>query len=252
MRLQSKRPEEIFEPDSLKAFEQLHNHIWHRLIRVNMSLTTLEHLQAFPLDHLYGQQAGAFWHLVRWNFLHLIVVVMHTLTDDKTKKRRTHTLVEFKDRIIVDLTWIDEADRTAYIERLRALQTLGKLPTIREKISNIRHNIVAHSFADFFLVNVEGVTLLELREVYNYLERLFKALSFGTEHLMAYGDYIDRTIGGKPATSSIEEVLLLLMKDSHFVKQPDSQFWSELKKHKAPQELDLINEWREKCGLAAG
>jgi len=99
---------------------------------------------------------------------------------------------------------------------------------------------------------VDGVSIRELREVYNYLAKLFRALSFGTEHLMAYGDYIECTIGGRRGTTSIEEVLLLLMKDSQFVKQADSQFWPELKKHKAPQELDLINDWREKCGLHAG
>ena len=126
---------------------------------------------------------------------------------------------------------------------------------IRERITSLRHKLYAHKTIEALTANIAGVSLVELRQVYDYLIDLFRTLSFGTGHCFAFGDYIHRDASGDVVPdpskdTSLDEILDAVVKDSDWIKQPEEAFWSAVRDHKDEQELDLLTYWRKKLGMS--
>lgn len=243
-----KSPQDVLKPEYLEAYEILHKDIWDRLIRVNTSLTILEQIQNFPFHHFYAPHENIFWTMVRWNFLYISIVFLYSLTTDKGDKK--HTLNRFANRILAD--WIKHTDKPRYQKRLKNTKLDKNLRTIHAKIAEMRNKVIAHRFLDSdhaCVIDVEGVTLAELRQAYDAVEKLFRACSFGTQYISNL--YTGGTVGGKPVEKDIDNLLDLIVKDSYWLNEPERKkdFWPAIKQHTDPQEVDELNLWRKKFGL---
>lgn len=243
------KPEEVFTPEFLPAYTQLHQDIWRRLIHADANLQILETIVRFPLRHLYAPQNNIFWPMVFWNFVHMSVILLHSLVSDKTKG--AHTLLNFKS--IVREHLLTDSLKTAYRRKLRETKLAKQLEPTRKKIASMRHKVIAHRFRDdqghLKPPHVEGVSLSELRKVFEDIKRLFEACCFGSEYFTTL--YPPAVLGHKPPEKDIEQILDLIVKNSYWLNQPERRapFWDIQKRYKSPEDIEELNKWRAKFGL---
>lgn len=243
-----KKPEDVLKPEHVEAYETLHKDIWGRLIHVNTNLTILEKIQNFPFHHIYAPQENIFWTMVRWNFLYISIAFLHSLTTDQGDKK--HTLTRFANRILTD--WIKHTYKSAYQQRLKNAKLHKNLSTNCTKIKQMRHNVIAHRLLDSDgarLMDVEGITLAEVRQAYEDVKKLFRACSFGTQYICNL--YIGGTIGGKPVKEDIDNLLDLIAKDSYLLNEPERKkdFWAAIRKNMSEEDITELNEFRKKFGM---
>lgn len=247
--LTTKKPEEIFVTDFLPTYTQLHQDIWFRLIRVDANLQILETIGRFPLHHLYTPQNNIFWTMVFWNFIHMSVILLHSLVSDESKN--AHTLLKFKNTVLSHLR--TDSLKLAYREGLNQTKLNKQLAPIRKKIIRMRHELIAHSFLDtqgrLEAPHIEGVGISELRKVFEDTKQLFEACCFGCEYFTTL--YPPAVPGHKPHEKDVEQILNLIVKNSYWLNQPECRapFWQQLKPYKSIGYIEELNEWRTKFNL---
>ena len=109
-------PQELFDPTFVERYDQLHRDLWHRLIHVHGTLSTLEQLEKFPFAALYGPHDMEFWRLVTDNFFITAVVMLRALVSDP--KPNAHTVRTFRERI-VNGPWVRTEDRELFMQTLQ-------------------------------------------------------------------------------------------------------------------------------------
>lgn len=247
--LTTKKPEEVFVPDFLPVYTQLHQDIWFRLIRVDANLQILETIGRFPLHHLYAPQNNIFWTMVFWNFVHMSVILMHSLISDKTKN--AHTLPNFRNTVLNHLR--TDSIKSAYRKRLNQTKLDKQLVPIRKKIIRMRHEVIAHRFLDtqgcLKAPHIEGVSVPELRKVFEDIKRLFETCCFGCEYFTTL--YPPIVPDNKPLEKDIEQILCLIVKNSYWLNQPERRapFWQHIKPYKPIKNIEELNKWRTKFNL---
>ncbi len=248
MDLTNKRPEDVLKTDSLNTYKELHKDIWDRLIHVGTNLTILEKIQKFPFDCIYAPENNIFWNMVHWNFRYVSILYLHTLANDQGDEK--HAIDRFANRILND--WMCDSYKSEYQSELRKTKLDKRLKYIRDKIRDIRHNVIAHRLLDddrSSLKQVEGVKLDELRQVYEDIEDLFRTISFGTEYVSNF--YVGGSVGGKLVKEDIDELLDLILKNSYWINEPEKKkdSWPCLRKTRSQEELLQLNEYRSRFGM---
>ncbi|GAH36879.1 unnamed protein product, partial [marine sediment metagenome] len=194
-------------------------------------------------------QENIFWAMVYWNFLYMSIAFLHSLTTDKGEQK--HTLLRFKNRLLKE--WVNESEKERYCEKLKTAKLDKNLQGIRSKITEMRDKVITHRFLNHKDVlgvkDVEGLTVSEIRKVYNDTEKLFRACSFGTEYITTL--YLDGTCGGKPIEKDIDKLLDLIVKDSYWLNEPERKkdFWPAIRQTKSQAEITELNEFRKRFGL---
>ncbi len=250
--INDKRPEDLLKQESLEAYYDLHTNIWHRLVHLNDTIITLEKITEFPFDYFYGPNKMTFWYTLYWNFTYAAVILAHGLVEDRGEN--AHTLPRFRNRLL-QLHWLDPQQKKAYQTRLRQSKLDTALGPIRKKVKELRDKIIAHRLLDdrtgLPSRNVPGVSVTELRRLYDSVENHFEVCCFGSEYVTTSMDYTQRMVGGKPAQTGVEDVLDCVAKVSHFVNEPeaDPTLWKALRKHKPKEYLDVMNKFRRKFHL---
>lgn len=248
MLINDKNPEDVLKPDFLQQYNELHQDIWHRLIQINTNIQILETIQKFPFHRIYYPKENIFWESVYWNFLYTSVALIHTLVTDAGNGE--HTLMRFKNRV---RPWLVDSEKPAYQALLKTVKFAREIQAIRQKVAAIRHKVVAHRFLDASpspqVQSVEGVTVSQLRSLYDVTEKIFCACSFGTEYLTTL--YPKGTCAGKPIEKDIDHILDLIVKDSPWLNHPErrGELWKDERQYKSEEYLNELNTWRQKFGL---
>lgn len=249
MDINNKKPEDVLKPEFIQQYKELHNDIWHRLIHVHTNIIILEKIEKFPFEHFHAPQENIFWTMVYWNFLYMSIAFIHSLTTDEGDQK--HTLRLFASRLFKD--WINDSEKERYHEKLRTAKLDKNLQGIRSKITAMRHNIIAHRFLNnksgWKVKDVEGLTVSEIRKVYNDTEKLFHACSFGPEYATKF--YLDGTCGGKPIEKDIDKLLDLIAKNSYWLNKPERKkdFWPAIRQTISEEDITELNEFRKRFGL---
>ena len=251
MDIYDKKPEDVLKPEFIQQYKELHEDIWHRLIKTNTSIIILEKIESFPFDHFYSPNENIFWMSVYWNFLYISTITIHTITNDDGKD--AHTLLRFKNNIL--RKWLIESEKQTYSQNLKEAKFDKTTETIGKKITDMRNKIIAHRLSDEegrHLLNPEGITVSEIRHTYDDVERLFRACSFGSEYATTFITYLPlATCGGKPIERDIDHILDLIVKDSYWLNKPErnEQSWQICKTTKSSAEIIELNQWRKKFGM---
>lgn len=247
--LTTKKPEEVFVADFLPTYTQLHQDIWFRLVHVDANLQILETIGLFPIHHLHAPQNNIFWKMVFWNFVHMSVILLHSLVSDE--KSCAHTLLKFKNTVLKHLH--TDSLKLAYRERLNQSKLDKQVDPIRKKIARMRHEVIAHRFLDtqgqLGAPQIEGVSVPELRKAFEDTKRLFEACCFGSEYFTTlYPPFVP---GHKTPKKDIEKILDLIVKNSNWLNQPErhSPFWPQIKPYKPIKDIEELNKWRTKFNL---
>jgi len=247
--LTAKKPEEVFTPDFLPTYTQLHRDIWFRLVHVDANLQILETIGHFPLHKLYAPQDNIFWTMVFWNFVHMSVILLHSLVSDETKD--AHTLLKFRNTVLSHLC--TDSLKFEYRKILNQTKMDKQLVPIRKKILRMRNDVVAHRFLNnqgqLKAQHIEGVNISELRKIFEDTKRIFETCCFGSEYITSL--YPPNVPGYKPHEKDIEEILHLIVKNSYWLSQPErhAPFWQNIKPNKPIKDIEELNKWRTKFNL---
>jgi|GEM_PF-1803722 hypothetical protein len=247
-----RKPEDLFQSEFAERYNRLHNDIWLRFIQLHGTIYTLEQLQHFPFAYLYCPGDMEFWHLVKLNFFEMAIVSLHSLVNDQGTD--SHTIPKFKNEISAG-PWLDQGMLDLFNQTLKERKFDRNIKEIADRIKEVRHNYIAHRLVDKQTgspkKNLSSVSLRELRELFDAAHSLFGALSFGSAYDTLAGDLSPGTVGGKPTRTCLDEVLDAVIRESYFVKEPELKrlWWSDFRKRKAPEELKILNELRQRVGL---
>lgn len=122
-------------------------------------------------------------------------------------------------------------------------------------MNKIRTNLIAHHLIDkesgSAKESLAGVSIIELRRLFDATHSLFGALSFGSAYVTLAGDLEPGTVGGQPTRTCLNEVLDAVLRDSYVVNQPElrGQWWPMTRKHMDEEELQMMNKLRKRRGL---
>jgi hypothetical protein len=251
MDIDDKKPEDVLKPEFVQQYNELHGNIWHRLVEMNTTIIILEKIQSFSFHHFYSPDENIFWMFVYWNFLYISIINIHTIVK-KTCKKDEHTLPKFVGNVH---GWLQDSEKAEYSQNLKEVKFDQTTENIRKKITDMRDGIIAHRLfdKDGHLLNPEGITVSEIRHIYDDVERLFRACSFGSEYATTFIPYLSSvTCGGKPIEKDIDHILDLIVKDSYWLNEPKrtQPFWQGIKTVKSCEEIHELNQWRKKFGMS--
>lgn len=241
-----KKPEEVIKPEFLETYKALHSNIWRRLILVHTNIIILERIEKFPFQHFYAPHENIFWTMVYWNYLYLSILFIYGLVDDTGPD--TNTIPQLKRKLWKE-GWF-KVEHEEYRQALKKADLHRDVKKIREKLELMRNKVVAHQLLRSVTnIKVPGVSLLEIRKVYDETEKLFRMFSFGSDYLTTF--YIPGVVGGKPIVKDIDELFDLIVKNSYWLNQPERRapFWDIQKRYKSPEDIEELNKWRAKFGL---
>lgn len=246
MDIYDKKPEEVLKSEFVQQYTELHEDIWHRLVEINTTITILEKIQEFPFSHFYYPRENVFWSMVYWNFTYTSVVLMYALVNDENENRLT--ILKFRDFLSKD--WLKDNEKQEFYKRAGKFNS-GNIKQVCNKIADMRHKIIAHRIInpDGTLPKVTGVTLSEIKKIFNEIETLFRACCFGSEYVTSL--YLNGTCGGKPIEKDIDHLLDLIVKDSYWLNEPERNpiSWQCVKPQKTKEELAQLNMYRQKFSL---
>jgi len=238
MNICEKKPEDVIKPEFLEKYKELHEDILARLIHTNTTITILEKILQYPFKYFSASQT-IFWRTIFWNFAWVSVILIYALTDDK--KKDVHTLPKFKNKVRI---WLKDTEKVEFSRILKEHRFDPTTKNILDKTTDIRTNLMAHRLLDKFdhLLHSKAVTVSEIRYVYNNIEKLFQACSFGIE----YDTSLLLT-----ETENIDHILDLITKASLWLNQPElmGEQWPNIRQDTSEEELRDLNTWRKKFSL---
>jgi hypothetical protein len=141
------------------------------------------------------------------------------------------------------------------MQTLRARKFDRGVESVGERVQDIRHHRIAHRSFDkqtgYLKHQLTGVSLRELRDMFDAAHSLFGALSFGSAYVTLAGDLVPGTVGGKPTRTCLDDVLDAVIRDSYFANMPErlAQWWPSYHQRMAAQESKTMNELRRRVGL---
>lgn len=249
--LARRKPDELFDDGFAKRYRRLHHLLWKRIIRLHGTVRTLEELSEFPFDVIYTPPERSFWDLVIENFRDMSCIRLHALVNDSGSD--AHSLKRFKNEIN-KTSWRDNEMLALFRETLAKSSFDKVILSIARRIDRIRDYRVAHQLVDQATGKLKeimpGVTLEEVRKLFDAAHNLFGTLSFGTAWVTLPADLIPCMAGGKPNRSCLDLVLDAVLKDSCFVSQPElrGRWWQLDRDHMDSETLDLMNQLRARVG----
>ncbi len=241
MNMMSQNIEEVIKPEYIEKYRDLHEDLWRRMKHVNCNIIILERIDEFYKDIkcVYAPGQDTFWSLAYHNFQAVTVLLLRGLTENKGSD--VHTLIKFKDKL---LEWIQDK-KLEFKDNLKTVDFDDKLKKINEKMRNFRNCVVAHRLLDTTgnLIVAEGISNLELRQVYEDSKKLFDSCCIGADYSMTF------SVGYGDNPKDINHIFDLLIKDSDWFKASETPFWKQYTKLKSKESLESLNRWRKKFGM---
>lgn len=250
--IEDRKPEEIIKPKFIDTYKSFHEDIWHRLIHLNTTITIMERIASYPIDHLYSPHnfphSHVFLEMVYWNFTYSGIVMLYTLTGD-TSKKNPLTLQYFKNNLIK--IWLNESEKKAFAIRLKKAHFCDRFKKLNHRICDMRNKVIAHRDLQNFAggQNIPGISIPDIRFVYDEVERLFLACTFGGEFVTTL--YPPLLHHRKPVQKDIDYIMELWLQNSPWLRTPErrDEFWHLERNYKTPEFIEELNHWRKIFGL---
>jgi len=263
------KPQDAFswvEPDSLDGvapsdafvvaedsefYEERMSFFFSECVKLNTDLYIMRTVDAFPFDVFSNHAENTFWGRVLDSMYEATLMRFSKLADDTAHD--VYSLPPFR-------TWVIERTKDQHKEALRGRLARCRFEKttedVRKRIRSLRTNYIAHLKKDFVLgnVSVPVVSLSELGDLLDSVNRLLDALSFGRKHMMlpvAYSPGVQHPDG---FTRDIDELLDSVARNSIILNQPEEspRLWQthlDFVLRERPDELAWITKYRRKFGL---
>ena len=84
------KPEDVFDSEYIKRYNELHEDIHYRLKYLHSTIIILEKINNFRFDLFLERDKTAFWDIIIWNFINSSIILICGLVSDTGTD--THTL----------------------------------------------------------------------------------------------------------------------------------------------------------------
>ncbi len=246
---------EILRQDFIETYKLEVKVIWDQIVVLNSYLYILKTILKFPLS-LFKPLKLLFWRLVVRSLYESSILICFKLIFDTDSK--SLTISKLKNKIISNL--VDDSIKSEVIQNLKQIDFSKKNEELGRRINKIRNKFVAHIDRDWnTIVEKESLNDIvlnfnELFELSESIDELFEILCFNEQRLTHYPEYApsSKVKYQTRQETDIEEILLLLVKNSNLLNMPESQpaFWPIYKKtNLSLDDLELLNQYRNRFGL---
>ena len=248
-------PNDVLEPSWLAEYKQKIDAIGKQLLTLHDTIFVLEKIFAFRFD-LFMPIPGPFWKLVENALLENCILIIWRVGVDNVY-REGLTLQQLKNQIFQCLS--NEDYHTQLKDEFKSGYFDGKISNLESKISEIRHNYIAHyNLAKHVNPTPEQIkkrTLFfsELKQYQNTLKEYFDLLCFGAQKLPLHPDYHPDVIhpAGVENRSDIERLLDNVARESDLLNLPEinSYHWEAFRQNLSDESIRILNDYRAKFGL---
>lgn len=142
------------------------------------------------------------------------------------------------------------------VQTLRERRFDQSAKSVAGRVREIRHKSLAHRLMDrktgYLKELLGGVSLQDLRNLFDAAHSLFGALSFGSAYCTLSGDLTPGTVGGKPSRTCLARILDAVVRDCGVANKPErrGKWWRMDREHMKPEDLQTMNELRKRVGLS--
>ncbi|HUT56113.1 MAG TPA: hypothetical protein VM658_22165 [bacterium] len=239
--LAEKKPEELFDPAFAQRYKRLHENLFERITRAHNTLCAIEKIEQF-INQASRFVEMEFWLMVSNNYVDILIVWMNGLLETGGD---VHSLTSFHDEIMKS-EWICDDKKQVLKKYLRDLNIDAK--SLEKRVGEFRNNFIAHTLINKKtcgpLKPSKGVSLDELRKIFNQIHSQFGALSFGSTYSTLSVDMMP----GK--YNCLDMVINSVLKDNYFLNQPENnKSWPLIKTTLDSETIQNMNKLRKRIGL---
>lgn len=181
-----------------------------------------------------------------------ILIIANLIATRGRNSKDIYSLQTFQMRIA---ELVEPEYKHAFEERIQENELDAQASDIYQRIKRLRDKQIVHLTTDYYdecYDDTIAKTRLYIKEIKALCEKLyawFHNLSFGCEYVMLYSCYWDdQPIGRK---TDIEEILDSIARNSYILDMPehDPDRWADLHPHLSQEDLDHLNQYRNKLGM---
>lgn len=258
MKIQDMPPKDVIEPSWFPIYEQNIDAVWRQLVRLNSTIFVHEKIFSFPFRLFLPMSSGSriFWKLVESALFETCVLIMWQVGVDNVYKEGL-TLQQLKNQIFKHLqnsdyySQLNDAFKQGHYDR--------RISSLKEKISEIRHNYVAHYNLEKYVnptpeqIKKRFLLSSELKKYQNTLNEYFDLLCFGIERATLPSEYHPAVSYplGDDSRSDIERLLDNIARESSLLNLPENDPvpWEAFRQKLSDEDIQIINEYRTKFEL---
>ncbi|MDL1164105.1 hypothetical protein P0100_24235 [Yersinia pestis] len=243
--------EELFEEPFLSEYRDEMKFFYSELVDLNLHLFIIDKIRRFRFDLFVSPNQTIFFSTVLNSFFDSSILRITRLVTDAKESLRT--IKPFKNKIIKNMKphYVDD-----FKKRLKEVDFEKNTNELQNKIRARRDQRIAHMIRNFSEEELRNSTvyLKDLFDLREQLNLLLSALSFGTARMMlplAYSELVEHPVGVDSRTD-IERILDQIAFDSQIVSLPEACpiLWEARKKQLEEHDIQEINRYRQKLGLA--
>lgn len=247
--------DEIINPGWIISYKNEIDRLWAPIIDINSYIFILDKIFNFPLE-LFQPLRLLFWKLLIDALYGQIILKMYIVIVDSNKS--SSNIANLRSMIIKNAK--SENIKSAILRDLKQIDFDKKIKAFKEKIILMRNKYFAHIDADW-RNNIQGIALRDLALEFNELKMVASNINTFFEYLCLsegrspyYSEYApdEMFINRSDVISDIEEILLMLARESDLLNMPEVQpeFWPHFKEANiSSKELAIFNDYRKKFGL---
>jgi hypothetical protein len=256
MKLKDMLPEELIHHSWLNCYERQVTAIWWQLVRLSSNIFILDKLAAFPFQLLVPEPLP-FWELVRSNFADMSVMIIWRITLDSSTD--AVTIRRLRNGIMQNLKRTEDLN-----ELKRVLQQVGferGISELEPQVREIRNKVLAHSNMPSYdhtndVASVPpSLSLSDLMALQEKLHALFRTLCFGRQRAvypLEYHPDVSHPVGTDDRPD-IERLLDWVARESVVLNLPERQpqHWAHWRTNLSAEQLETLNQYRQRFGLPA-
>lgn len=231
--------EDVLKDEARTEYQQHMNTFFLRLVELNINISIVEHVLAFPYDLLAEGRTddGFFFPLLLQNTFEACILMVAKVATDQGSD--VYTLPRLRNLLLQMVKLEHQPEIQA---RLAGLRFDQKTRELLEKARMLRDTRIAHFV---HAASQEQLTLSEIKGLRDELNTLLQGLSFETEFIMLPSRY-------ETQRSDVEWVLDSIAKGSDLLNMPeqDPARWQYRRQKLTGIELSQLNHYRKKFGLS--
>jgi hypothetical protein len=233
---------------SLDSYKRSMDFFYWQLVKLNVNIHIIDKVVHFPFGLFVGPERTTFFRFVRDNFFESAVLVITRLITDSGKGH--YTLPRFKREVT---RAIKPLYKDAFYKHLSGVNFDKRAKSLHFRVKYLRDKYIAHIDVNvaFRTDELADLTLAELTEIRDGINKLFDSLSFNVYHSKLYVDYDPNITRSREHKSDIEEQLDCIARHSALLNSPEEQpeTWPYQRERMTENEIKMLNLYRKRFDL---
>lgn len=246
-------PDEVVREDAWEEYQQHLRFLFSEVTELNVNLYIGERILAFPFETLFGEgpDYSIFFSQVLDNTFNMSIVQITRLAGDRGPDDQT--LMRFRDRLPALLKPEFQQAFQEYLHEAGFDQGVFEQRTeqLVRRAREVRNSRIAHLSGRFFRAIFDSA-LPQVRLLFSDMQQLAEEFTAFFQVLTLNSDLQVLPDSYQRQTSDIAEILDHLARTSHLLQMPekDRERWMVRRPHLMADQIDRLNVYRRRFGLA--